>query len=292
MAFQTGLQQHLNSGATHLAHAWAITRRDGEVLGFTDHDRPLEFENIQFHADSGLSSMALSQGTGLSVDNSEAIGALTDAAIREADIDAGVFDAAEVRCWLVNWSDVAQRQMLFRGTIGEIRRAGGAFTAELRGLAEVLNRPMGRVYQNPCGAVLGDAACQVDLEAPGYAMVAAVVGVDGARIVLPELPDFEPGWFTRGRLVVLDGSAVGEIAVIKRDLAGGPRQIDLWTGLRGTLAAGDMVRIEAGCDKRFETCRYKFNNLLNYQGFPDIPGEDWLKAVPAVTGQTTGGSRR
>ena len=150
---------------------------------------PLEFENIQFHADSGLSSMALSQGTGLSVDNSEAIGALTDAAIREADIDAGVFDAAEVRCWLVNWSDVAQRQMLFRGTIGEIRRAGGAFTAELRGLAEVLNRPMGRVYQNPCGAVLGDAACQVDLEAPGYAMVAAVVGVDGARIVLPELPD-------------------------------------------------------------------------------------------------------
>ena len=64
------------------------------------------------------------------------------------------------------------------------------------------------------------------------------------------------------------------------------------TVVGGTLAAGDMVRIEAGCDKRFETCRYKFNNRLNYQGFPDIPGEDWLKAVPAVTGQTTGGSRR
>lgn len=292
MAFHEGLQEHLETGVTHLAHAWAITRRDGVVLGFTDHDRHLTFEGIDFRADSGLSAMALQQGTGLSVDNSEAIGALTDAAIREADIDAGVFDAAEVRCWLVNWSEVDQRQMLFRGTIGEIRRAGGAFTAELRGLAEVLNRPMGRVYQKPCGAVLGDATCRVDLTAPGYATEVAVVAVEGARILLPELPDFEPGWFTRGRLIVLDGAAEGEVSTIKRDLAGDPRRIDLWTGLRGTLAAGDLVRVEAGCDKAMNTCRFKFNNLLNYQGFPDIPGEDWLKAVPAVTGQTTGGSRR
>lgn len=292
MAFHDGLAAHLAEGATHIAHAWAITRTDGTVLGFTDHDRTLTFENIQFRADSGLSSLALQQGTGLSVDNSEAIGALTDAAIREADIDAGRYDGAEVRAWIVNWSDVSERQMMFRGTIGEIRRAGGAFTAELRGLAEALNRPIGRVYQKPCAAVLGDAACGFNLTAPGYAAEVSVAAMEDARIVLPALPDYEPGWFARGRLIVLGGDAAGQVGAVKRDLSSdGARQLDLWTGLRG-LAAGDLVRVEAGCDKRTETCRYKFDNLRNYRGFPDIPGEDWLKAMPATTGQTTGGSRR
>lgn len=292
MAFHDGLAAHLAQGVTTVCHAWAITRRDGLVLGFTDHDRGLSFDGIDFRADSGLSAMALQQGTGLSVDNSEALGALSAAAITEADIDAGRFDGAEVQAWLVNWQDVAQRQMTFRGTIGEIKRAGGAFSAELRGLTEPLNQPRGRVYQKPCGAVLGDAACRVDLSAPGYHAEVAVTAVEGARVVLPALPDFEPGWFTRGRLLVLDGAAQGLSGAIKRDQSGAGRRIDLWSALRAPLHPGDLVRIEAGCDKGMETCRYKFNNLPNYQGFPDIPGEDWLTVSPAQSGTTTGGSRR
>ena len=66
----------------------------------------------------------------------------------------------------------------------------------------------------------------------------------------------------------------------------------LWEPLRAAIAPGDMVRLEAGCDKRMETCRLKFNNLLNYQGFPDIPGEDWVMSVPRSSGINTGGSRR
>ena len=83
------------------------------------------------------------------------------------------------------------------------------------------------------------------------------------------------------------------IGTVKRDLAeGGARRLDLWQEVRAALVPGDRVRITAGCDKRMETCRYKFNNLLNFQGFPDIPGEDWMVAVPKRTGQNTGGSRR
>jgi uncharacterized phage protein (TIGR02218 family) len=290
--FNQSLAAHLASGVTTTCHAWAITRADGVVMGFTDHDRGLRFDGIQFRADSGLSAMALQQGTGLSVDNSEAIGALTDAALTEADIDAGRFDGAEVRAWLVNWQDVTQRQMMFRGTIGEITRGGGAFRAELRGLSEGLNQPRGRVYQKPCGAVLGDAACGVDLGAPGYFVETSVVSVEGASVHIAPQPDFEPEWFARGRLHVLDGAAAGLTGVIKRDVAGDTRRIDLWQALRAPLVPGDRVRITAGCDKRMETCRFKFNNMLNYQGFPDIPGEDWLAVTPEHSGGTTGGSRR
>jgi len=46
----TGVQAHLDTGATTLARAWAVTRADCVVLGFTDHDRYLEFEGIVFLA--------------------------------------------------------------------------------------------------------------------------------------------------------------------------------------------------------------------------------------------------
>jgi uncharacterized phage protein (TIGR02218 family) len=278
-----------------VARAWALTRRDGLVLGFTDHDRDLEFDGIIFRADTGLTARALQQATGLSVDNTEAMGALNDDAICEKDIVAGRFDGAEVVAWLVNWADVAARQLLFRGHIGELRRAQGAFHAELRGLCEVLNRPVGRAFQAPCTAVLGDAACRFDLSTPGYAHEGAVDAVTDARIFdFGSLADFATGWFQCGRLRMLDGAAMGLTAMIKHDrlTRSGARQIEIWEPLRALPAPGDRVRIEAGCDKRFETCRLKFGNALNFQGYPDIPSEDWITVHPAQSKARSGGSRR
>ncbi|WP_296761857.1 DUF2163 domain-containing protein [Sediminimonas sp.] len=290
------LQAHLDSGATTLCRAWAITRNDGVTLGFTDHDLPLFFEGITFSASAGLSTSHTVQGTGLAVDNAEAAGALSDAGVTAADIEAGRYDGAELRAWLVNWAVPEQRVMQFRGRLGELRRSGGAFTAELRGLTEALNRPLGRIYQKPCTAVLGDAACGVELSAPGYAAEAVLVAVAQARVLhLPPLSGFSPGWFNRGVLTILDGAAQGLRAMVKRDRirdADGAREITLWAPLGAVPAPGDRVGVQAGCDKRFDTCRFKFGNAANYQGFPDIPGTDWLTAVPATIGETGGGSRR
>jgi len=289
-----GLAAHLAGGLTTLCRCWLVTRRDGVTYGFTDHDQPLAFEGMSFKADTGLSAQALQQSTGLSVDNTEAIGALSDAAISERDIEAGRFDGAEVRAWLVNWGDVAMRWLQFRGTLGELRRSGGAFYAELRGLTEALNRPLGRVYQKPCTAVLGDASCGFDLDTPGYFEVLAVGLVEDAQAFRwPDLGGFEPGWFARGRLEVVTGPAKGLWGVIKHDrFEGGTRIVELWEPLRGLVVAGDTVRLDAGCDKRMATCRLKFNNLVNFQGFPDIPGEDWMMAVPRQSGSNSGGSLR
>lgn len=294
MALPADLQAHLEGGLTTLCRAWAIERADGTVHGFTDHDRELEFDGLVFRADTGLSAMALQQGTGLSVDNTEAVGALSDAAISEADILAGRFDGAEVRAWLVNWQEVGQRHLLFRGTIGEMRRIDGAFEAELRGLSEALNRPFGRVYQSPCTAVLGDGSCKFDLTTSGYVWEGAVLTVDEtASVTVNTDGAFEPDWFRRGRMDVLSGAAKGLFGAIKRDepVPAG-QQIEFWEPLRALIVPGDLIRLTAGCDKRAETCRFKFNNFLNYQGFPDVPEDDWLLVNPARSGSTSGGSRR
>ncbi len=293
--FEPGLKAHLESGLTTVARAWAIERSDGVTFGFTDHDRDLSFEGMSFKAGTGLTAAALQQSTGLSVDNTEALGALSDEAITEADILSGRFDDASVRAWLVNWADVSERQMIFRGSLGDVVRIDGAFRAELRGLSETLNRPIGRVFQKPCTAVLGDASCGFDLTTPGYAHEGAVVGEEASRVFeLGAVSGFEPGWFQRGRLTVLTGGASGLSGAIKRDVldATGTRRLELWEPLRASVAVGDLVRIEAGCDKRFETCRLKFNNVLNFQGFPDLQSEDWMIVHPTASSATSGGSRR
>ncbi len=292
---QAEIHDHMRLGTTTVSRAWSVTRRDGEVFGFTDHDEDLAFEGIEFRAATGLEASSLEQSTGLAVDNVEAIGILSDVSVREDDIFAGRFDGAEVVAWMVNWAKPSERSVLFRGTIGEIRRSGESFTADLRGLSQPLNLPKGRVFQKPCSAVLGDATCRFDVGQPGFVSQRLVEEIEESRVFRWEDDSgFEPGWFQQGRLIVENGAAAGLNGIIKRDMLGtdGVRSIELWEPLAAVVVAGNNVRLEAGCDKRFETCRYKFLNHLNFQGFPDIPGEDWMASYPRRSGGNTGGSLR
>ncbi|MFZ1470374.1 MAG: DUF2163 domain-containing protein [Paracoccaceae bacterium] len=287
------LTEHLASGTTNLCRAWTVTRRDGLVLGFTDHDRDLMIEAVPHRAGSGLTARAVQQSTGLSVDNSEAVGALSDVAISEVDLAAGRFDGAEVRLWLVNWEDPAQRAEIFRGSLGEVTRTGVEFRAELRGLAEALNQPIGLAYTRGCAAVLGDSRCRFDLTQPGYFTERAVESVDDARreFSFEIFGGFDDRWFEFGRMEVLTGAAAGLSGLVKSDrLLGSGRKVELWQGIRADLAPGDLIRLSAGCDKRPETCRVKFANYVNFRGFPHMPGEDWLSAYPRAGQGSSGGS--
>ncbi|WP_265500844.1 DUF2163 domain-containing protein [Paracoccus beibuensis] len=269
---------------TTVARAWSIRRADGVTLGFTDHDGVLEFEGIAFRPDCGLTARALVQATGLSVDNSEATGALSDDAITERDLMAGRWDEAELRMWEVDWTDPARRKLVFRGNLGEVSCSNGAFRTELRGLSERLNAPQGRVYHPRCHARLGDNACKVDLSDPGLSVKLRVEGLEDGRIFsISALPSFAANWFESGRLQVLSGAAEGLQGLIKNDMAqpGGHRVIELWSALGIDPKAGDQILLTAGCDKSATSCRLKFANFINFRGFPHLPTEDWLLAPKA-----------
>lgn len=293
MGVQQALAAHLETGATTLCRCWAVVRRDGARYGFTDHDRDIEFDGFLFRADTGLTGQAIQQTTGLSIDNGEALGALSDAAVTEADLLAGRFDRAEVWAWLVNWSNPAERHLLFQGTIGEVQSGGGGFRAELRGLTEQMSQPQGRVYQKLCSALLGDGECGVSLGSGTYTAEADVmVASRSQEFLLSGLGGYGADWFARGRLLVLTGEATGLSAMIKSDESvGADRKVRLWQEMRAPVAIGDRVRVVAGCDKRADTCRQKFNNFINFRGFPHVPGEDWLMAYPKQSGDNSGGSR-
>lgn len=285
------LTAHLQSGTTHTCHCWLIVRRDGRLFGFTDHDRTLRFDGVDYTPQNGLSARAIASTTGLSVNNTEAIGMLSDDAIAEADILAGRFDGAAVQVWLVCWDDVALRKMLFRGTLGEITRGAGGFTAELHGLTAALNQMQGRSHLKTCSAVLGDRRCKFALNHASYQLEHTLaVSSDGQVFAVAAGETFNAGWFESGTLRVLGGAGAGLQGMIKSDIGTVERVLTLWTPLQAVIGAGDRIRITAGCDKRPVTCREKFNNFLNFQGFPDIPGDDWLVSVPRADRPNTGGS--
>jgi uncharacterized phage protein (TIGR02218 family) len=289
------LQGRLDGGATRICRCWLVRRRDGEMMGFTDHDRDLAFDGVTFRAGSGLDAGALQSATGLSVDNAQAVGALSDAGVREEDVRAGRYDRAEIWQWLVDWERPDLRVLLFRGSFGEIRRADGGFEVELRGLAEALNATVGRSLLKTCDRALGDAKCGVDVNQEGYAGEGVVAaGSAGSLLAVDGLDEFEDGWFTHGRLTWLSGGNVDETGAVKADKVGAPglRRVALWQAPGRAAVPGDRFRIVAGCDKRAETCRAKFDNFLNFRGFPHIPGDDWVTAYPKEGAIHDGGSLR
>ena len=166
--FPQSLQTHFESGTTTLAWCWRLTRNDGAVFGFTDHDRPLTFDGTTFEPESGFTASEIRAGSDLSVDAQEAEGVLTSTTITETDILDGRWDNATVEIWRVNWADTTSRALLRRGGIGQVRRGRLHFVAEMRSLAHVLGQTIGRTFQASCDAALGDVRCGVDLNAPAF----------------------------------------------------------------------------------------------------------------------------
>ncbi|RED37859.1 putative phage protein (TIGR02218 family) [Rhodopseudomonas thermotolerans] len=276
------LQARLDGGVTTLAQCWIVRRRDGAVLGFTDHDRDLVVEGVSCRAGTGFSASEASQRFDLSVDGAEISGALDADLLREADLAAGRFDAAAIESWLVDWSAPELRVLTARGTLGEVRREGAAFTAELRGLADLLSQESGRLYAASCNADLGDARCRVALSSPTWRGEGTVVAAPGtSNITVSGLGGFAPGLFTAGRLSWRSGANAGTAVEIKQHrIVGGEVRLSLWQATAEPIAPGDGFVVTAGCDKLFATCRDRFANSDNFRGFPQIPGNDFVVSYP------------
>ena len=112
----------------------------------------------------------------------------------------------------------------------------------------------------------------MNLDDPDFGTEAGVISISGQRVLaLSGIGGFEPGFFARGRLRFLSGANAGRVGAIKFHRAG---TVELWQPVPGTVPAGERVRVTAGCDKQFATCRNRFANGINFRGFPHMPGDD------------------
>lgn len=280
-AIPSALQDKLDSGVTTLCRCWLITRNDGVTQGFTDHDEDVVLGGVTCHVGTGLSGSEATQNLGLAVDTSELSGALASDSLNEDDLAAGRYDAAAVELWLVDWSDPTLKVLLAKGSLGEVRREGTAFTAELRGLSDRLSQDSGRLYTTTCSADLGDARCKIDLTDAAFHGSGAVAAVSAmSTFTASGLDSFDDGWFTAGKLSFTGGANNGLAVEVKSHRKDSVITFDLWQAMPEPIAPGDTFTVTAGCDKRFQTCHDKFDNVINFRGFPHVPGNDFVVSYP------------
>lgn len=268
-----GLIAALASEVATLATCWKITRRDTVVLGFTTHVENLVVDGVTYSAGLGSYTPTTIRTSGdMAVDNLEVKAVLDSALITEADLAAGLYDYAEVQIFQVNYADVSQGVLrLRRGWFGEVSTDGVTFQAELRGLMQALQQNIGRVYAKRCDANLGDARCGVNLAA--ITLSGTVTGVasrqqfDGSAVPT-----------ARGGLVVWTGGANSGFKMEVASLGAGTIALALPMGY--DIAVGDTYTVYAGCDKLLSTCKITFNNVVNFRGFPYIPGPDKALRYP------------
>jgi len=271
-ARSAGLIAHHALGSTTRAWCWKVTRADAQVFGFTSVDVDLVIDGVTYAAATGITPSAIDAKADTSVSNMEVAGMLDSAAITEADLLAGVWDGAAVEIFEVNYADLSQGAMaLASGTIGNVTAGRVAFQAELRGLMQALQQPIGRVFSAACAANLGDTECKVVLA--GYTVAGTVTAVASARAFTASALGQAADYFGAGLVNWVTGANAGRSMEVRDFASGGiftlvlPMPID--------IQVGDTFEAVAGCRKRAITdCKDKFSNIVNFRGHPYVPGND------------------
>lgn len=126
-----------------------------------------------------------------------------------------------------------------------------------------LKRPGLRArYQRMCRHALYSEQCGVDKAT--YAVPGTISAINAARTVLTvtAADALDDGWFTGGMVETPSGGFL---------FVTGHAGSSLTLANSCALAVSDAVTLYPGCARNRETCNERFNNILNFGGWPWIP---------------------
>jgi len=202
------LDTHIASGTTTLADLLKITRKDGAVYAFTSAADDVTIGGVTYIASQGLNISSLEVSAGLAVDNLELTTLDDGTTFSRIDVLSGKWRNAAFEISRYNFAsptDGVEVRMV--GTIGEVHLKRGHIVAELRGLQQALQQPIGSVTSKTCRARLGDAMCTKDLATftfPGQVSAVASSQVfSDATVITPG----DPYWDSVGTLLYFNGTS-------------------------------------------------------------------------------------
>ena len=264
------LQAHINGELTTLAMLVKITRTDNVVKAFTTHDYDITIDSITYKADSAFTPSSIESRHNLAVDNLDVTGILDSDELCETDIKNGLYDFARIDVYVCNWAAPEQGVIYIRrGWLGQITRTDCNYTAEVRGLHDLLQRPIGQLYTPECRFNLGDEYCGKSLAAlTTNGFVSAVT--DNFSFINTNCTAASD-IFACGKLTWLTGNNQGHSVEVK-SYDKSSKTFYLWLPAPNAIKVGDAYSVTQGCDKRWATCQAVFANSHNFGGFPFVPG--------------------
>jgi uncharacterized phage protein (TIGR02218 family) len=284
----TAYQTALDSGYINSIFLLKIFRRDGKLIGITNHDETINFAGLDYVANPGMDPTAitiLSQGGASDLDINTL--ATTDIDFfNPTHIAAGLFDRAETELYFYDIGSTFAL-LLQRGVIGDFQiRDGIAINMQLKGLAtRARERTLVDLYSTIDRAKLGDDKNKLDIN--NFTYVGEVTGVSTTNpnsvftVDISASASFPAGWFNNGQIRFtsganylassLDGFYEREIRAYTTSAGG---TVYLHSQAPFPVSAGVTFEIVEGYDGSLEQARDKFDNVINFRGEPFIPGLD------------------
>lgn len=262
LAFQNAIALEV----TRLSRLWEITRADGVVLRFADHDIPLVYGGQTFKAAEGFSASAIhtaarSRVQGVAVDFLLAAGGVT-----ESDIRGRLYDGAKCKLYVIE-RDSATAITVYAGVFGEATITDFGYARVEVGSLRRGGAIITKIFQANCRADLGDADCTVDIEALKEAFtITTVLSASAFNAALLTQPN---GEWDLGVVVWATGANAGYAMEVANSLATG--EIRLLAAPQFVMAAGDTGFVYPGCSKFPSMCRDRYSNMPNYRGEPFPP---------------------
>lgn len=267
-----------------LATCWAVERTDGVVIRVTNHNADLTVQGHTYKAANSFQSTAADRQGNFKDRNIEIVGVVDIGYVSDEDLRAGKFQDARVIelivDWMVPWAGIFSETHYY---IKSASWSGEMWEVQLVGMSDRLSRSIGDIYTKTCRWDLGESAgttkpgCHIDLTLFDDTGTITYVSTQ-RRSFKTSLtsPDF---YFSRGQITFTSGNNLNLTfeaqSYYKQD-----GKVVLFLDTPFDLAIGDAFRIVAGCDKTMPTCIAKFGNILNFGGFPFIPGTDRMMRTP------------
>lgn len=254
-----------------IANLMKITLQNGAVYGYTDHDHNLTIDGVTYVPAPGLQKVKMTMTANAEVSNQEFGSAWVDAP--EEDLRAGLFDSAIMEISWGSWQNPGYgRLVVFTGQLGEITWSEEGFKADIVSFMKNLAKNVGNVFTANCRHTLFSGeqtgyvgACGVN--PASYTFSGSVGAITIPKWKFSFTSDKPDGYFSNGQITFTSGLNNGLSTVIKSH-AGGVLELFLPTAF--VINPGDTFNIYAGCDKTLNTCKNKFNNVVNFGGFPHI----------------------
>ena len=249
-----------------------ITQEDGTIHGYTDYDTALTVDGTTYNPAPGLQKVKMTLTANAEVSNQElASGWGID--VNENDMRAGKFDNALIEVLWASWANPSFGGLtVFTGQLGEVTWTEEGFKADIVSYMKNLAKNIGNVFTANCRHTLFSQGgsgfvgkCGVNKDS--FKATGSVTGITIPKWKFSISTSQPDGYYSNGYVKFTSGYNNGLSAVIKNHTA---NSIELYLPTAFVIAQGDTFEIFAGCDKTLDTCKNKFNNVLNFGGFPHI----------------------
>ena len=270
----TTLVNFLNTNQQfYMADLYTLTLNGGYVARYTSWDQDLSSGGNLFNA-FAIERSKIRTVVGVEVDTLEVNvfakntdllnGAPWFSAVQRGALDSAILKLERV--FMATANDTSMGTIsLFSGRVSDTEVSRTEAKLTVKSELELLNTNLPRnLYQSGCLHTLYDNGCQ--LNKANYAVGGTVVSGDVTSLntTISRATDY----FTLGVVKFTSGVNNGVTRSVRYH-SGGSFVFAL--PLVSAPAAGDTFIAWPGCDKTKDTCSGKFNNVVNFRGFPYVP---------------------